>query len=547
MNFQPGSICRPKILKKATNRIYLRIMFRVLKQLTSKWTIPGWLVLLFDLLVHVLDWADRLESLKSKISQMTPALRPLVQFIVSGKGQLLILVIGLLFLFVATWRKIEKADDEKKKNDVFKKPSPQLGDTNPILFSCGRSVDQSIILANGITWFRARMELNGAEPIQNISAHVTAMRKDGEKLQLNEVVNLTLHPGYPTLTALKEGVPGLIDVVKVEADGRAALALAYRYPAVDAHSFFTPGHSYEIDISVTADSMRTQKPTLIFTWTGDRDTAELSVKRLSRPSSDAVPPKELEPQSSESGWHRMMERTRKDVEQYEEIADWNRRREVERDIRIDLEPDRWASPALATVINQNRDYPAHIKSAILFGILPNGTKQAICQSWKHKFEDCIILPHSLPADRGMRLAFAGNLPYESFKELFVELEFENGRKITGATISSPRPPRADGARLNKILLECADAMAGGKKMFWALLDAKADEFPYSDHDKLVEIVEMLTSRGHENQLDAVPQKAWLSVLKEARLRPNRPRDEVELYDFICELANLRPHQSKPPL
>src|SRR5438552_12899723 len=82
---------------------------------------------------------------------------------------------------------------EKKKNNGLKEPAAQLGGSNPLLFSCGKSVDQSIILANGITWFRARMELNGTDPIRNISAHVTAIRKDGEKLQLNEVVNLTLH------------------------------------------------------------------------------------------------------------------------------------------------------------------------------------------------------------------------------------------------------------------------------------------------------------------------------------------------------------------
>jgi hypothetical protein len=150
----------------------------------------------------------------------------------------------------------------------------------------------------------------------------------------------------------------------------------------------------------------------------------------------------------------------------------------------------------------------------------------------------------------MRIAFAGAIPYESFTELFVELELENGRKITSATISSPRPPLSHETtsddRLNKILLECADALAGGKKMFWALLETKADELPYSDNDKLVEIIETLTNRGHKNQLDVVPQKAWLSVLKEARLSPKRPRDEVELYDFICELAGLRRLKGRSP-
>jgi hypothetical protein len=102
-------------------------MFRIFKELTSKWTIPGWLVLLFDLLVHILDWADRLESIQGKAGRMMPLLKPAIGFLLSSKGQLMILVIGLLLLFIATWRKIETTDREKKKNNGLiqpKEPQP---------------------------------------------------------------------------------------------------------------------------------------------------------------------------------------------------------------------------------------------------------------------------------------------------------------------------------------------------------------------------------------------------------------------------------------
>jgi hypothetical protein len=97
-------------------------MFRIFKELTSKWTIPGWLVLLFYLLVHILDWADRLESIQGKVGRMMPLLKPAIEFLLSSKGQVMILVIGLLLLFIATWRKTETTDREKKENNGLKQP-----------------------------------------------------------------------------------------------------------------------------------------------------------------------------------------------------------------------------------------------------------------------------------------------------------------------------------------------------------------------------------------------------------------------------------------
>jgi hypothetical protein len=110
------------------------------------------------------------------------------------------------------------------------------------------------------------------------------------------------------------------------------------------------------------------------------------------------------------------------------------------DIIVELVPNRWASPALATVVNRDRDHPVHIKRATLFGISPDGRERRITESWKHKFPNCVVLPYSLPADREAQLAFAGHLPYESFNKLFVELEFENRNIVRSSEIPSPRPP-----------------------------------------------------------------------------------------------------------
>jgi hypothetical protein len=106
---------------------------------------------------------------------------------------------------------------------------------------------------------------------------VTAVRRDGEKLQLNEEAALMFHPGYPSLKELKEGVAGFLDIVKVKSNETPSLALGYIYPAVDSFSFFSVGHTHQIDVSITGDSMRTRKCTFVFDWTGDQRTAEFNL------------------------------------------------------------------------------------------------------------------------------------------------------------------------------------------------------------------------------------------------------------------------------
>jgi uncharacterized membrane protein len=143
--------------------------------------------------------------------------------------------------------------------------------------TCGRKVEKSILTANAFTFFRARLDLIGIQPVRNITAAITDIRKDGNQLHLNEAPRLMLHPGYSSLAELREGIPEFVDVLKVEPDGRLALALIGHYPAVDTYSCSESGYTYELDISITG-STRTRKCTFVFNWTGDRDTADLQLK-----------------------------------------------------------------------------------------------------------------------------------------------------------------------------------------------------------------------------------------------------------------------------
>jgi hypothetical protein len=76
-----------------------------LARLFSGWAVPGWVVVLFWLLVALLDWSDRIGSLRDKFAVLAPALQRPFALATSPAGQVTILVIGLTLLFIATWRK----------------------------------------------------------------------------------------------------------------------------------------------------------------------------------------------------------------------------------------------------------------------------------------------------------------------------------------------------------------------------------------------------------------------------------------------------------
>src|SRR5436190_18727351 len=75
----------------------------------------------------------------------------------------LAVVIACFLAFRDQYRKAEKLEELTKS---------RIGVT------CGRKVEMSVITANNITFFRARLELIGMEPVRNIEAAITAIRRD---------------------------------------------------------------------------------------------------------------------------------------------------------------------------------------------------------------------------------------------------------------------------------------------------------------------------------------------------------------------------------
>ncbi len=150
-----------------------------------------------------------------------------------------------------SWR-----DQRETAFNLFERIKPK------IQISGGESVGKSCIVSNGNFFFRARLESLGLEHIRNIEAHLAAIRKNGGAVELDEVVQLMMHPNCPTLPSLRQGVPGFADVVRTEF-AKPVLATARPYAMETALS---AGDKYELDVAISGEGIPTETRTFIFIW-----------------------------------------------------------------------------------------------------------------------------------------------------------------------------------------------------------------------------------------------------------------------------------------
>src|SRR6266496_1253660 len=106
-------------------------------------------------------------------------------------------------------------------------------------------------------------------------------------------------------------------------------------------------------------------------------------------------------------------------------------------IKIVLSP-RWGAPILATVINNDRDYPAHVKRSTLYGIKKRGHREKLYDA--SKLGPALEAPYTIDPERRVEQAY-GDIPLETFKFLQAEIELENGKIFVSKKAKSPAPPR----------------------------------------------------------------------------------------------------------
>ena len=140
--------------------------------------------------------------------------------------------------------------------------------TKPKIKVSGDMAAENCLISAGDAWFfRARLDSLGIDPICNVEANIIALREDGIPVELGEFPRLMMHPGTPTLPALKYQVPGFIDIVRTDQNRQPMLALAWDYASVDALVIGSEKNC-EIDIAISSISAPTQKFTVEFRWSG---------------------------------------------------------------------------------------------------------------------------------------------------------------------------------------------------------------------------------------------------------------------------------------
>jgi hypothetical protein len=166
--------------------------------------------------------------------------------------------------------------ENDKRIELEKRANPR------IRVSCGRSVDKSVVkeVDGKRTWFRARLDLLGDIPIPDIDPNVTELREDGKKVQLQELLNLTMYPGLKSpvdsnLRTLYPGRPEFVDVISSTSDGKAGFPLKWYHGSVPYDTLIKPNHAYEIVVVLTAPSHPTVTCCFEFRWTGDPDKSEI--------------------------------------------------------------------------------------------------------------------------------------------------------------------------------------------------------------------------------------------------------------------------------
>jgi hypothetical protein len=156
-----------------------------------------------------------------------------------------------------------------------------------IRVSCGKAVDKSVVRADGETWYRARLDLNGTTPVPDIEARVTELWEGETKVPLQEVLTLTMYPGVlkpeGDFRTLNEGCPEFVDIIRV-GDGIAHFPLKFYPRAVDHKNLLKSNHTYRITVMIYSRSNRADRCTFEFQWTGDPNTSDIRLISVTPPS-----------------------------------------------------------------------------------------------------------------------------------------------------------------------------------------------------------------------------------------------------------------------
>jgi hypothetical protein len=188
----------------------------------------------------------------------------LMEFLVGALS--LVLVWGLFFLVYVFWITPKHLlwDATAKENRLLREIDGLAARLKPkVSISGSRDIENCFVDGNNF-FLRAKVQSLGEEPILNVEAHIKELRRDGKAVPLGDLAQLMMHPGKPTLEALRHGVDGFIDMIKSgDFNTEPILALAWSYASIDPE-VVSPNGAYELDIAVSSANAPTEFATFHF-------------------------------------------------------------------------------------------------------------------------------------------------------------------------------------------------------------------------------------------------------------------------------------------
>ena len=178
----------------------------------------------------------------------------------------LVLVWGVFFLIHVFWLTpkrllLDAANRENKLAGDIDRLKHRL--KPKISISGNRDTENCFVQGNNF-FLRAKIQSLGDESVLNVEAHIKELRRDGEVVPLGDLAQLMMHPGTPTLNALKHGVDGFMDIIKSgDFNTEPILALAWSYASIDPEVVSSNG-AYELDIAVSSANAPTEFATFHF-------------------------------------------------------------------------------------------------------------------------------------------------------------------------------------------------------------------------------------------------------------------------------------------
>jgi hypothetical protein len=238
-------------------------------RIVGKWLLAwGILKAAWDVIGHIGNVQTLWDMISGAVQYWPAGMRGLVWVATSWWFPLIASMGCLLF-----WRFLSKTPPQ---------PSIVKPDSSRIRISCGKSVEKSVVSADGEMWYRARLDLESGEAIPDLEAIVTDLWEDEQKVRLQENLVLTMHPGmlapYPTdrnMRTLTDGCPEFVDVIRVGPDRIAHFPLKFYPRAVDHAKLLTPQHAYKMTVAIRSPVHQTLICAFEFEWTGDTDTSDI--------------------------------------------------------------------------------------------------------------------------------------------------------------------------------------------------------------------------------------------------------------------------------